>query len=85
MNKLSLGPVEINDRGFEFIEFRDKYGEICSLQQSSLAENDKPGTSAVWLGYERKRMHLDRNQVASLIAHLFQWLDAGTFFLPDTK
>jgi hypothetical protein len=91
-----LGPVGATGRGFELIEFADKYGEPCSLQQSSLAEYTKPGTSAVWLGCERAcctpqgeplapRMHLDRKQVAALIAHLQRWLDADTFSLPNAS
>ena len=84
-----LGPVGETGCGFELIEFADKYGEPCSLQQSSLAEYDKPGTSAVWLGCTPQgeslspRMHLDRKQVAALIAHLQRWLDADTFRMPN--
>jgi hypothetical protein len=37
-------------RGFHVIEFSDRYGVLCELQQSSLADFDQPGTSAVWLG-----------------------------------
>ena len=91
-----LGPVGATGRGFELIEFVDKYGEPCSLQQSSLAEYAKPGTSAVWLGCERARctpqgeplsprMHLDRKQVAALITHLQRWLDVDTFSLPNAE
>ena len=86
-----LGAVEHTSRGFELIEFMDHYGEKCSLQASSLAEYEKPGTSAVWLGCEAAknhqatgeplspRMHLNREQVAALIAHLQSWLHADTF------
>lgn len=86
-----LGAVERTSRGFEFIEFKDCYGEKCSLQASSLAEYEKPGTSAVWLGCEEARkhpvtgeplsprMHLNRDQVTALIAHLQSWLDNDTF------
>lgn len=86
-----LGAVERTSRGFEFIAFNDCYGEECSLQASSLAEYEKPGTSAVWLGCEEARkhpatgetlsprMHLNREQVAALIAHLQSWLDDDTF------
>ena len=45
-----LGCVERTGRGFEIISFEDRYGVKCSLQQSSLAEYEKPGISAVWLG-----------------------------------
>ena len=45
-----LGAVARTARGFELLEFQDRYGTPCSLQASSLAEHEKPGTSAVWLG-----------------------------------
>lgn len=40
-----LSAVENTQRGFEIVEFTDRYGAACSLQQSSLA--DEP---AIWLG-----------------------------------
>ncbi len=46
----TLGPVAETARGFEIIEFRDRYDVPCSLQQSSLADSDRPGASAVWFG-----------------------------------
>ena len=45
-----LGEVRKTGRGFEIIEFEDCSGEKCSLQQSSLANYEKPGTSAIWIG-----------------------------------
>lgn len=85
----TLGKLEHTARGFELIEFQDHNGEPCSLQASSLAEYEKPGTSAVWLGCElvkvhlgetlKPRMHLDRKQVKALIAHLSAWLKNDTF------
>lgn len=51
-NKAGLGLVSTTARGFDRIEFFDKYGTQCSLQQSSLAEHEEPGTSAVWLGVD---------------------------------
>lgn len=47
---MKLGKVKKTSRGFEYIEFTDRYGVKCSLQASSLAEHEKPGISAVWLG-----------------------------------
>ena len=47
-----LGTVDHTARGFEIIEFDDTYGHKCSLQQSSLAEVEQPGWSAVWLGVD---------------------------------
>ncbi len=89
--KNELGKLDHTSRGFELIEFKDHYGEPCSLQASSLAIYEKPGTSAIWLGCEEAknhhvtgealspRMHLNREQVAALIAHLQSWLDNDTF------
>ena len=37
--------INKTNRGFERIEFTDRYGVPCSLQQSSLATED-----AIWLG-----------------------------------
>ena len=77
---------EIMERGFELLRFSDRYGVQCSLQQSSLAEFEPPGTSAVWLGINDKeaingksRMHFDRKQVMWLINTLILWLAEGTF------
>ena len=79
------------ERGFERIEFKDLYGNECSLQQSSLADFEPPGTSAVWLGCEHEtfhhidhqpigaRMHLDFDQVKRLIPLLQKWVDTGSF------
>lgn len=52
MNKRikKLGKVSKTSRGFEIVEFKDRYGVGCSLQQSSMAEYSTPGISAVWLG-----------------------------------
>ena len=46
----SLGTVERTSHGFEIINFTDHYNAACSLQASSLAAYEKPGTSAIWLG-----------------------------------
>lgn len=45
-----LDPTEKTSRGFEIINFVDIYNVGCSLQMSSIAYCDKPGTSAIWLG-----------------------------------
>ncbi len=74
-----LGTVQATDRGFAFIEFRDRSGRACSLQQSSLADREPPGTSAVWLGVEKERMHLDVEQAKALVAELKAWLKTGRF------
>ena len=87
-----LGPVKKTARGFQIIDFEDRYRVPCSLQQSSIFSDENannPGATAVWLGVDRRteqpdpanptRMHLDRNQVQSLIAVLEMWLQTGEF------
>jgi hypothetical protein len=88
-----LGIVAETTREFQIILFRDKYDTPCSLQQSSLAEFEPPGSSAVWLGVDRQagphdgvfdpanqtRMHLDLKQVKALIAVLEAWVASGSF------
>lgn len=88
---MPIAPLGHTSRGFELIEFMDHYGAKCSLQQSSLAIYQKPGTSAIWLGCEEEkrdpasgapigaRMHLNREQVCALIEHLRSWLENDTF------
>lgn len=61
-----LGPVERTARGFELLEFKDRYGTPCSLQASSLAEYEKPGTSAVWLGTDDAAPKVLASQARSL-------------------
>jgi hypothetical protein len=75
-----LGEMEATTRGFEIIHFEDRNGEACSLQQSSLADYEPPGSSAVWLGTDR-RMHLTISQVEKLVAHLQAWVETGSFRL----
>jgi len=85
-----LGRVRKTNRGFEIIEFCDYNGEACTLQASSLAIYQQPGTSAIWLGCENNakehlghtlspRMHLSYKQVEALMKHLQSWLDRGSF------
>ena len=71
--------IEKTHRGFEITYFKDRYGNDCSLQQSSLADNNESGTSAVWLGVGCDRMHLDRIQARWLINMLVRWLVTGSF------
>lgn len=72
-------------RGFEIINFIDLYGENCSLQQSSRAEYEPPGSSAIWLGLRDKRMHLSLDQVKELIPLLTRWIETGSFRLSPKR
>jgi len=76
--------VTKTNRGFELIEFKDTYGEICSLQESSSVEPH------IWLGCNENgkfhrgevlspRMHLNRKQVKELMTHLRNWIRRGGF------
>lgn len=74
-----LGEIQVSERGFEYVEFRDTYGLPCSLQQSSAALCETPGAGAVWLGTGTNRMHLDSALVEKLVVALNNWLKSGKF------
>jgi hypothetical protein len=53
-----LGDLNLTERNFEVIVFEDRYENQCSLQQSSIFDDehwDHPGATAVWLGIDRQR------------------------------
>ena len=78
-----LGKVKRTSRGFQYIPFFDHNGQGCSLQQSSLAMYEPPGTSAIWIGVDENepsnRMHLTLDMVKKLVAVLQNWIDTGYF------
>lgn len=73
-----------NNRGFERLDFKDRYAVDCSIQQSSLATEQ-----ALWLGVDDiypanfdspyGRMHLNVDQVKRLIEELQYWVDNDKF------
>jgi hypothetical protein len=83
--------VDMTERGFELVVFFDHNGIECSLQQSSMTDlNHDAGATAIWLGCDKNavphmghdmspRMHLDRQSVVELAAHLQAWLETGSF------
>lgn len=71
--------IEKTERGFEIIRFTDFYGAECSLQQSSLALYNKPGSSAVWFGAGDERMHINLELVKELLPYLQNWVEGGSF------
>ena len=80
---MTIHEIKTSERGFEFIEFTDRYDKKCVLQQSSLAVFQQPGSSAVWLGVAGSdHMHLDVNNVEWLIRMLRHWLEHGQFAKP---
>ena len=49
---------DTTSRGFDYYQFKDHYGVDCSLQKSSLAEED-----AIWLGVEECNPKIMASQV----------------------
>lgn len=77
---IELRPTQ---RGFLRGEFVDRYGEKCSIQESSIA-----GEFCLWLGCEHEtkakdgepvgaRMHLTQELAAELIPLLQRFADTG--------
>lgn len=70
-------------RGFTCLEFKDAYGESCSLQASSRIGNyegafNRPGTSAVWLGLDQAKpmvMACDARAVGVATEETTGWVD----------
>ncbi len=58
-------------RGFERGEFKDRYGAACSIQKSSLAEED-----CIWLGCEHETIHDVTGEKCGARMHLTQELAA---------
>lgn len=75
--------IEKTGRGFEVIDFKDIHGNECSLQQSSTALCEKPGTGAIWFGIDENRMHIDFNLLKELLPHLQNWVKNGSFHKRD--
>lgn len=73
--------IEFSSRGFARGEFADTYGQLCRIQKSSSAEEDR-----IWLGAYDKgphmnevgEMHLNRAQVAALLPHLQAFVNTGS-------
>ena len=80
-SELEAGKISIKstERGFLRGEFCDRYNSKCSIQKSSLANQD-----CIWLGCDCNsegtpgmRMHLTRETVAELIPLLQRFIDTG--------
>ena len=70
--------VETTERGFGIINFTDRLGKQCSVQESSaIIDDDRPGASALWIGTGNNRMHLTRAQVIELSSHIDTWISTG--------
>lgn len=81
----------ITERGFGLVTFKDRYGQECSLQDSSLATE-----SAIWFGVVNTgpnlegptgvknfkidaRMHLTQEQVKQLLPVLTYFAETGDY------
>lgn len=80
MKNINLEPT---NRGFLRGEFTDRYGKACSIQKSSLANED-----CIWLGMNEgthhhitgecmARMHLRKDMVKKLIPMLQRFVETG--------
>ncbi len=74
-----LGTVKRTSRGFELVEFKDRYQASCSLQASTLYQaNEKPGASAVWIGIDDAKpqvMDKDAAKVGIVTEQKTGWVD----------
>lgn len=67
--------IEHTNRGFAFVKFIDRYGFECSLQKSSLAEED-----CIWFGVQENRMHLTQNLVKEILPFLNKFVETGEIY-----
>jgi hypothetical protein len=78
-------PIQMKptERGFFRGEFKDRYGEKCSIQESSIATE-----YCIWLGCDHEtcddkglpcgaRMHLTQEMAADLIPLLQKFVETG--------
>ena len=62
----------VADRGFVGYEGVDRYGQVFTIQESSLATED-----CIWLGRADSRMHLTREMAAELVPLLQEFITHG--------
>ncbi len=70
---------ETENGGYEKVLLLDLNGVLGSLQQSSVALCEPPGSSAVWLGPEGHRLHMKLSHVKQLHHLLGNWIESGSF------
>jgi hypothetical protein len=73
---------KVTGRGFMVGDFRDLYGQECSIQESSSAEY-----YAIWIGVGGCRMHLTNAQAKDLAAVLGKFAEDGNLgsFAPEQQ
>ncbi len=71
--------IRKSQRGFKYAEFRDRYQQKCSIQESSLATEP-----CLWLGVDTdlngkdsSRMHLTRPMAEELVKALEHFIKTG--------
>lgn len=71
--------LRTTERGFAVGEFRDLYGDLCSIQKSCMDGGDTlVAKDAIWLGRRGStRMHLDREMVKALLPLLKRFVKTG--------
>ena len=69
--------IKYTGRGFRFATFKDRYGESCSIQESSSV------VPSLWLGADENRMHLSQKMVKDLLPLLTHFAEHGV--LPERK
>lgn len=69
--------IERTERGFKRGDFLDRYGQPCSIQESSLATE-----AALWLGRDPMRMHLTQDMARDILPLLAHFVEHGD--LPAT-
>ena len=67
--------IDYTERGFRIAAFKDRNGELCSIQESSSV------TPSIWLGCGSDRMHLSQKMAKNLIPLLEHFVKHG--ILPD--
>lgn len=80
--------IGTTQRGFNKMEFKDRYGNECSIQKSSLATED-----AIWFGIDtnfdgahvNERMHLTQDMVAQLLPILAHFAENGELPHPPSS
>jgi hypothetical protein len=61
-----LGKQKKSGRGFPLVEFKDYYDIPCSIEASTLAICQQPGTSAIWLGVDDAQPKVLASKAAEL-------------------
>lgn len=64
---------QTTERGFRRLEFTDQFGELCSIQESSII-----GNPTIWLGCGSNRMLLTQEMAKGLIPILKNFIQNGS-------